>query len=146
MQYAIADDPRFAALLVQARQHARTLQIARLAALHGSIHPDLAAARQLLVLVQEWITYERDAEEDWQGPVLAWQSGRGDCDDSAVLLAALYLARGWPVRLVAYGKKVPTHVSVQVYVAGAWRWAEPTIRAELGEEPAEAMKRLRREA
>jgi hypothetical protein len=68
--------------------------------------------------------------------------GAGDCDCSARALLALYRAAGLQAGLATLGKP-PTHVAPVVKLAGAWTWAETSLRgAMLGEHPIAAARRL----
>jgi len=56
----------------------------------------------------------------------------GDCEDHAMLLAALYKSAGFRVRMVT----VPMHAALQIYLDGRWRFLEATIHfSDLGDAP-----------
>jgi transglutaminase-like putative cysteine protease len=147
-----------------ARRAARTgaLPMTQAIAAHVERLSPRERARVLLEWLHERVRFEPDPNE-WtegdlyQSPRSTWQARRGDCDDTAPLLAAMLRAAGLRSRLVAmssekYGWQ-PRHVSVQAYLpccetcrAGCWDWVwcEPTIRgARVGEHPAAAALRTR---
>jgi predicted nuclease with TOPRIM domain len=52
----------------------------------------------------------------------------GDCEDHAMLLAALYKTAGFRVRMIT----VPRHAALQIYLDGRWRFLEATIHFDDG--------------
>ena len=70
----------------------------------------------------------------------------GDCEDLAICLVAAALAARLPARLVWLDPRTEhspqAHVAAKIFVDGAWLWAEPTVRADLGEHPWTAAERL----
>lgn len=155
------------AIPMLAERAGRTVALPMMEALaaHVEALPPRERARVLLEWLHERVRFQPDPHEWTDGDLYqsarsTWQARRGDCDDTAPLLAAMMRAAGLRARLVAmssprYGWQ-PRHVSVQVLLpccskcrrsAGAWRWtwAEPTIAgAQLGEHPQAAAMRLRR--
>ncbi len=69
----------------------------------------------------------------------------GDCEDRAVLFAALCKVIGVRVVIVwqAQNGAAQDHVTTKVWVNGVWTWADPTVPgARIGEEPHDAVARL----
>ncbi|MEM3740347.1 MAG: transglutaminase domain-containing protein [Candidatus Korarchaeum sp.] len=56
-------------------------------------------------------------------PIELLAYGLGDCEDHAMLLAALYRSAGFSVRIIT----VPRHAALQIYLNGRWRFLEATI-------------------
>ena len=87
-------------------------------------------------------------DDDYYAVGETWRRG-GDCEDLSAALVALYRALGLRARL-AWMELDPgaaqTHVTVQVSPdpvsvpsdRASWWYAEPSVRAELGEEPVAA--------
>ena len=141
---------------------ASRLPMAQAIAAHVEALPPRERARVLLGWLHERVRFEPDPNEWTEGDLYqsarsTWEARRGDCDDTAPLLAALFQAAGLRARLVGMSSPAyrwqPRHVTVQVWLPccddcprkrWAWTWAEPTLRgAELGEPPMDAAKRLR---
>jgi transglutaminase-like putative cysteine protease len=64
----------------------------------------------------------------------------GDCDDMTILLGAMLLSTGHPVRLVLAGYRPAkphgyTHIYPEVNVWGRWMAADPTLPHPIGWEP-----------
>ncbi len=84
--------------------------------------------------------------EEWLQP--AWYTLRpavgGDCNNLSIALASVCFALGVPAQVVwitQTGQAI-NHVTVAVWAANAWRWAEPAVRgALLGESPYAAVAR-----
>lgn len=87
-------------------------------------------ARRIHAFVRDDIRYVRDTDgvELLHDPVTLLQTGAGDCDDKAILLASLLGSIGHPTRFiaVAFEPDVYSHVWVQDYLNGAWVDLEPT--------------------
>lgn len=97
-------------------------------------------AAQMLLYVQTTIRYTQDVQgvETLQTPIQTLRLGQGDCDDQSMLLAALLMTTGKPVKFVAIGpeKGVYNHVLVQTRIGGHWLWADPIMRGwPLGKGP-----------
>ena len=97
--------------------------------------------------VQRRIRFQRERGEIFAGPAFTWAAGVGDCDDHARLVYAVLAAGGVPVRLAFLyradeWREGPRHVVVQAFFDGAWHYVETTVRAELGEGPYDAARRL----
>lgn len=97
--------------------------------------------------VQRRIKFRRERGEIFAGSAFTWCAGVGDCDDHARLVYAILAAGGVPVRLgFLYRpdewREGPRHVAVQAFFDGAWHWVETTVRADLGEDPYAAARRL----
>jgi Transglutaminase-like superfamily len=87
-------------------------------------------ARALRAWVQDNIYYipDPDGLESVRFPLQTLQRGAGDCDDMALLLAALASSVGFKTRFSAWrmnAEPIPTHVSAQLLVTGmGWQNAE----------------------
>ena len=94
--------------------------------------------------VQTHVEFVREEGEVFQGAAWTLAHGYGDCDDHARVAYALAAAGGLPVRLafLSHGAGDPSHVLTQLQVDGEWLYAETTLRAELGEHPIDAARRL----
>lgn len=94
--------------------------------------------------VQEWvksnIRYLRDhaTAETLIDPVLLLQSRAGDCDDHAMLVAALLTTIGFKCRFIAIGADDPNvfdHVYTEVRLGAGWISVETTEPVEIGWQP-----------
>jgi transglutaminase-like putative cysteine protease len=103
-------------------------------------------ARALHAFVRDRVVFTREPIETFSPTMHTLTIGAGDCDDSARALMALALALGLRARLETLpplsSGRTPKHVAAQLFVDGAWRWAETTIAGELGEHPVAAARRL----
>lgn len=54
----------------------------------------------------------------------------GDCEDHAMLAAALFKSAGFRVRIITF----PNHVALQVKISGEWRFIEATVHRSNGED------------
>lgn len=100
----------------------------------------LCEARSLHQWVQRQIKYQRDVHgiETVQSPDKTLADGSGDCDDKCVLLAALLLSIGHPVRFVAlaFQNGAPfSHVILETRIGAYWLAAECTEHWPLGRRP-----------
>ena len=71
----------------------------------------------------------------------------GDCDDMTILLGAMLLSTGHPVRLVLAGFKrnrphVYSHIYPEVFVRGKWMAADATSDKPIGWAPPALWKRI----
>ena len=71
----------------------------------------------------------------------------GDCDDMTILLGAMLLSTGHPVRLVLAGFKrerphVYTHIYPEVNVGGRWLAIDATVNRPIGWAPPAIWKRI----
>lgn len=88
-------------------------------------------AERLLTFVRDDIRYVRDISdvETLHDPVTLLKVGAGDCDDKAILLAALLKSIGFDeVQFVAiaFEPDLYSHVWVRAKVDGKWLDLEPT--------------------
>lgn len=88
-------------------------------------------ARRCLEYVRDNIRYVRDIAdvETLHDPVTLLKIGAGDCDDKAILLAALLLSIGHDrLRFIAMAQAPDQygHVWLQDYIGGCWVDLEPT--------------------
>lgn len=102
----------------------------------------LGEARALFEWVQKNIRYTRDI---WRVELL--HSARrmlelraGDCDDMTILLSALLLSTGHPVRLVLAGfhptrPHAYSHIYPEVHVGGRWIAVDATLSGPIGSAP-----------
>lgn len=107
----------------------------------------LATGRSLALLLStvQLLPYVPDASpgvDDVCDPAVILSRG-GDCEDRAALFAALARAAGYRAELVWQSQEADQdHVTVRVWIDGAWRWADPTVPgAAIGEEPHDAARR-----
>ncbi len=102
----------------------------------------------LLYAVQHRVAYVPERAETFASPLATWDTGFGDCDDSACLLSSLADSVAIPSRLVAMRGESGqvSHVCAQLHDGAGWRWAEATLRARFGEHPFRARDRLRERA
>jgi transglutaminase-like putative cysteine protease len=71
----------------------------------------------------------------------------GDCDDMTILLGAMLLATGYPVRLALTGFRphkphAYSHIYLQAQVCGKWVALDATMHRPIGWEPPALWKRL----
>lgn len=71
----------------------------------------------------------------------------GDCDDMTILLGAMLLATGYPVRLALTGFRphkphAYSHIYLQTLVCGRWVALDATMDRPIGWEPPAIWKRL----
>ena len=87
-------------------------------------------ARRLHAFVRDQIRYVRDTDgvELLHDPATVLQIGAGDCDDKAILLAALLGSIGHPTRFVAVAFEAGrfSHVWLQDDINGRWIDLETT--------------------
>lgn len=87
-------------------------------------------ARRLHAFVRDQVRYVKDTNgvELLHDPVTLLQIGAGDCDDKAILLAALLESIGHTARFraVAFEPEAWAHVWVQDWLGGRWLDLEPT--------------------
>jgi hypothetical protein len=95
--------------------------------------------RALHSFVRDSIRYVQDIDgvETVQSAEKTLEFGAGDCDDKAVLLAALLGSIGHPTRFVAIGFEVGiySHVYVETRIGSRWIALETTEPVEAGWEP-----------
>lgn len=90
--------------------------------------------------VRDSIRYTRDVlgVETISNPVTTLARRVGDCDDKALLLAALFESIGYPTRFVVAGyqnNRDFEHVYLQVYTDSGWLDCDPTETGEVGDAP-----------
>lgn len=99
----------------------------------------LQEAQALFDFVQNNIRYVRDPHqiEALQTPAATLQLKSGDCDDKTILLAALLLSIGIPVKLIVGGfvKGHYTHVWLRAGIRSCWISMDPTEPRPMGWEP-----------
>jgi transglutaminase-like putative cysteine protease len=90
----------------------------------------LGEAQRIHAFVRDQIRYVRDTDgiELLHDPVTILQIGAGDCDDKAILLAALLGSIGHPTRFVAVAFEPDrfSHVWLQDNINGRWVDLETT--------------------
>lgn len=103
-------------------------------------------AARLHAYVRDRVTFTREPIETFSPTLHVLAVAAGDCDDSTRALLALFRAVGLHARPATLppldSGRPPRHVAAQVQLGGAWRWAETTLRAQLGEHPIAAAQRL----
>mgnify|MGYP003644105733 CR=1 FL=1 len=103
--------------------------------------PDERAAR-LLEWMQRTVEHAPESVETFLPAWRTIETGRGDCDDHARALSALYTVAGFKAGIGTLGDP-PTHVAATVRTPSGWNWAESTIPgARLGEHPRAAVARV----
>jgi len=93
-------------------------------------------AKKLTEFVRDNIRYVKDIDgvETVHKPAALLQVGAGDCDDKAVLLAALLLSIGHTPQFIAvsFDPEQYCHVWVQDYLNGKWVDLETTEPLQFG--------------
>ena len=96
--------------------------------------------------VRDHVTFTRERVETFSPTMYTLDMGIGDCDDTARALMALLRSLGFEAGVQtlpeAQTGRVPLHVAAQVKHNGRWQWLETTIKAEPGEHPMAAARRL----
>lgn len=149
---------------------AKLADLCELAAAGARRHDVITIARMLgsvaraHAFVRDAVRYEDEPAEMLESPSFVLSRRASDCEGQAACLAALALVLGHSAILVPMGGTPddPAHLAILVTVRpaarpcvapGAWQpwglraptgtqWAETTVRAELGEIPSEAARRL----
>lgn len=103
-------------------------------------HASLAEACSLFEWVRDHVRYVRDIVdvETLSTPGKTLEQLIGDCDDQAVLLAALLESVGYPTRFVVTAYNFPgnfEHVYLQVQIDGEWFDCDPTENEAFGWAP-----------
>ena len=89
--------------------------------------------------VQTNVVYTDELGEVFVQPARLLQTRAGDCDDSAMLLAALLASMGHTAAVTFHP---PRHLVAEWYWRGRWYPLETTIQADAGEDPQVAVHRL----
>lgn len=121
---------RMRQLVLAAKADATIYDLAR-EIIRGEPDKDFAQeARAVQAWVQQHIRYTRDPidMESLQEPVKTLELAQGDCDDQAMLVAALLGSIGARARFQAIGPEegVFTHVFTEVLIDGSWFAMETT--------------------
>lgn len=141
-----------AAMIRAARQASTTLEIRDLAERIINLVPDKDYAGEIAA-IQRWvrqnIRYTRDpiTTETLKTPHALLESGHGDCDDQATLVAALAMSIGFPARFIAIGLQMPgafEHVYAEVQLGTVWVSVETTEPVEIGWQPEGVRARMER--
>ncbi len=93
--------------------------------------------------IHEWVrdniryTFDIDGVEQLQTPDKLLETRKGDCDDMALLTAALLIALGHPSRFVAVGFSPGdlSHVFVQTKIGARWFTSDTTEAKPFGWTP-----------
>lgn len=98
-------------------------------------------------LIQRWIQlhiqFAEEHPETFQAPDVTLERRYGDCDDHCILALSLARLLRVQARIVPFARgKGWSHVAMQYWAHGDWRWGETTLGAGFGEEPRAAKKRL----
>lgn len=105
-----------------------------------------AEARAIFDYVRANIRYTQDVDgvEYVQSPLITLQTGHGDCDDQATLLATLLAAVGKKTRFVAAGFNGGDieHVWTEVKIKDRWFAADTTEDYDFGWRPPHVTQRL----
>lgn len=96
--------------------------------------------------VRDEIRYVKDIEgvETLATPIETIRMGQGDCDDKALLAAALLISIGHPVRFVAVGRQPGEfeHVLIETLIANKWIPVETTENVPVGWYPPSMTQRI----
>lgn len=104
-----------------------------------------ARAVQQFVLHAIRYTQDIDGVETLKDPVTTLASAMGDCDDKALLAAALLRSIGHPARFVAVSFNDPNmyeHVYVETRAGTVWIPLETTENVDLGWSPPHPLSKL----
>ncbi len=104
--------------------------------------------------IHDWIfsnikyTLDNEGFERIAGPQYTLAQRSGDCDDMAVLEAALLKAIGHPARFVAMAQEPDAfcHVYIETKIGSNWVPSDPTEPNGFGWAPPDAVSRLYRDA
>jgi len=102
----------------------------------------LGEVRALFQWVQKNVRYTRDIfrVETLHSARRMLELRAGDCDDMTILLSALLLSTGHPVRLVLAGFQpnrphAYSHIYPEVHVGKGWLAVDPTLSGPMGTAP-----------
>lgn len=105
-----------------------------------------AEARAVFNYVRDHVRYTQDPDgmEYVQSPIVTLQTGHGDCDDQATLLATLLASIGKKTRFYAAGFDGGDleHVWAEVLIGDRWFAADTTEDHEFGWRPPRITQRL----
>ena len=104
---------------------------------------DRAFAAGVVAWTQKHVRWIEEPGERFQAPRLTLSSRLGDCDCSAMLIAALCLATGLSARVVGLADQNGDgiHAAAQVELEGRWIWAEASVAdLPLGSDPRDVMR------
>lgn len=142
----VADSTALLHLLVRrTRRAAESDELGAFAARIREAYPtEQERGRAIHAWVRDTVKFRREPGEVFQGGRFTARVRRADCDCQTILAGGIAKAAGLAVRLVPFyaGPDDPRHVCAQFGHDGRWHWAETTIRAEYGEHPIAAAKRL----
>jgi transglutaminase-like putative cysteine protease len=115
----------------------------------GSLQKDFyGEIAALFDFVQNHIRYVGDVTdvESVQSPTFTLQIGSGDCDDKAVLLAALLESINHPTKFIAVGFSPDSieHVYIETRLGTRWIALDPTEPNEVGWKPPMIKNRIER--
>lgn len=118
-----------------------------------SAAPDKAFRREAELIhnfVRDKIRYTQDPDgvEYIRAPDATLEAGNGDCDDKAILTAALLAAVGHPSRFIAISQEPDnfSHVYVQTLVGQNWIGSDATEPEPFGWEPSDGvLQRMRQD-
>lgn len=157
LTWTLADSPSGAAsvpntlrLMVREANRAKATPAIRLLAqrlVSGLRQKDFVGeVRAIHAFVRDRIRYVKDVHnvETLQSPEVTLRLGSGDCDDKAMLAAALLESIGHPARFVAVGFQPNrlSHVLVETRIGARWIPFETTEPVTLGWAPPGIVARL----
>lgn len=122
----------------------------------ASESPGLLSRRQLaaaaLRLTQTLPYFSEARDQQWFQPVSWTLAHGGSCGPLSAVLYGLCTLLGVPAEIVWLDQpgEALNHLTVRIFVDGAWYWADPSVRssnpgvpsAVLGENPYDAVRRL----
>lgn len=99
----------------------------------------LEQAQRIHAWVQEHVLFTDEVGELFTRPERLLETRAGDCDDHAMLVAAMLTSMGLQAAITFYP---PRHVVAEWRWRGQWLPLETTIEANFGEDPQRAATRL----
>jgi len=113
--------------IMETTKRAEPIEVTQFLNFLGTKLPDIPLTQSALDWVHANIIYKSEEKDFWKFPNETLTDGFGDCDDGAILLACLYLARKVPYHEVLVNVyETPAHVAVTV--GDSLRdWTQPAL-------------------
>lgn len=118
--------------IVETTKRAEPIDVTKFLDLLGIKLPEIPLTQSSLDWVQSHITYKSEEKDFWKFPNETLTDGFGDCEDGAILLGCLILARNkfipyYEVLVNVY--QTPSGAHVAVTLAGElWDWTNPSLK------------------
>lgn len=115
------------------------------AALRKKAPSDEEFARALHAYIQANVKFERERSEEFESGGYTLEQRAGDCDAHFRLFYGIAAAGGLHAGLALLHHGIgssPAHALAVVDLGRGWQWAETTVRANFGEAPNDAARRL----